>query len=116
MAPSRLVRELSVSETALPPPRKFSTPPRLEKARSAAVATTLVVPPKRLLRTLTLLSSVSTAPSERLVVTKPTLAVALLSVTVPPLSWSVPRMFAELSSPRFQLPVPILVTLSTPEV
>ena len=48
--------------------------------------------------------------------TRESLPEVVLSVTVPPLSWSVPRMFAELSSPRFQLPVPILVTLSTPAV
>ena len=116
LAPSRFVIVFTASTTVEPPPRKSRIPPRMLIARSAVVACTLVVPPRRLARTLVLLSSLSVPPSARMVVTKPTRAVVLSSVTIPPLICRVPRMLAELSPARFQLPAPILVTFKVPTV
>ena len=116
LAPSSIVTVFRVSTTAEAPPRKSSTPPRMLTARSAVVAMTLVVPPRRLPRALLLLSRTNVAPSARIVVTKPTLADGPSSVIVPLLSWRVPRMFALLSRLRFQSPAPTLVTLRRPEV
>ena len=112
LAPSRFVMVLTASTTDELPPRKSRIPPRMLMARSAAVDWMLVIPPRRLPRTLVLLSRVRVPPSARMVVTNPTRAVVPLRVTEPLLTCRVPRMLAELSRVRFQSPVPILVTLN----
>ena len=87
LAPSKLVTAVapvpSASVTALLPPMKLRIPPRFDRARSEVAVWMLVVPPRRLARTLVLLSRVRAPPSARMVVTNPTRAAEPLRITEP---------------------------------
>ena len=73
-------------------------------------------PPRRLLNTLVLLSSVSVPLVLTLNCWKPIRAVALLRVVPPWFTVSVPRSWLLLSAPSVQEPVPIFVMFSSPLV